>query len=57
MSGQNHKIDNATKKSSGHTATYANGFFTYKPTTETNPPEVRINPKPGEIGKVHKSMQ
>ena len=57
MSGQNRKIENGNKKSSGHTPSHSNPFFSYKGTLEFNGPEIKCNPRPGQIGQVHPSMK
>lgn len=59
MSGQNHKVSNANKKSSGSSPTYTQPFFTYRTLemVSTNEKEIRCNPKVHEVGKVHKSMK
>jgi hypothetical protein len=59
MSGQNRKINNATKQSSGSKAAFSQPFFTYRtPDMQANnEKEIRCNPKVHEVGRPHKSIK
>lgn len=51
MSGQNHKVKTVKKASSGSPAKFSPAFFTYRADTDIKSPELRCNPKPGDVGK------
>lgn len=61
MSGQNHKITKAPKQSgSGEKSKYSPPFFSYNKdliVQTGSRKEIRCNPRPGDIGRMHKSLR
>ena len=57
MSGQNRKITNANKVSSGSKATFSAPWTSYKENTDITGKEVSVTVKPNEIGKVYKNFR
>ena len=56
MSGQNRKISNANKVSSGSKGTFSAPWTSYKETTDITGKEIYVTVKPNEIGKVFKNF-